>query len=410
MLALCLLAFLPLQDPPPPPPDQFIVGRNKRKVSGVLLRSTEDTLWIGKGTRVMELDAEKVRERSGPRVVYPQYISRLYEDYSKGANAERSLALVDWCRENGLTRDLRFHYLRALVDDPDNEVAHQALGHRRLRGRWRGKVGNGRSISWQELQEYHMDVATPWEIDTFHFHVRGAGRLIEVLNACADLEHLYRAYFQTFQESVGFYELQKPIEVLIYPDADSFPEQANTLDAYWDPSGRQLYTYFRDGKASLLRREGTIAILHATVREHARDEPDLPGWIEEGIAAYMEACMEGPPGSSSFNPDRVNFELFEAHVYHENPDSLTRVLNYSPGDFSASSNQMLKYGQSYTLAHFLLHGGDEKQLEGFSRFLISCYDRKGSMSHFKNAMEIRDLDPLEEAWTTYAQTRLGEGS
>ena len=40
-----------------------------------------------------------------------------------------------------------------------------------------------------------------------------------------------------------------------------------------------------------------------------------------------------------------------------------------------------------------------------NRFLASVFERKGSSSHFKDAMGIRDWDDFEERWIAYLEER-----
>ena len=82
---------------------------------------------------------------------------------------------------------------------------------------------------------------------------------------------------------------------------------------------------------------------------------------------------------------------------------MQRVLNYQKSDYFASTDQDLKYAQSYGLVYYLLHSGDDELRDGMNRFLSSVFERKGSSSHFKDAMSIRDWDDFEKGWVAYLQ-------
>ena len=58
-------------------------------------------------------------------------------------SAGACLELAEWCREQGLLRDVNFQYYRVLALEPANATAHEALGHFQRRGQWMVKVGNG---------------------------------------------------------------------------------------------------------------------------------------------------------------------------------------------------------------------------------------------------------------------------
>ena len=399
---LCVMALAWGGDPPP----DKIQFKDGGSVEGVILRVEEDELFVAHGTRIRSYPLDDVDLLEGPRVAFPEYVERLRKTFEE-PSAAACLELAEWCRQQGLLRDVDLQYWHTLTLDPENETAHTALGHFRRRGRWMVKVGNGGVIKWSDLAERRADFHDPWELTSAHFEVQAAGRLDEVVAACADLEQHYLAFFKTLQEPAGFYEVQAPIKVRLYPDRDSFPSQSSLLDAYFDRANRALYSYFIDGEGSRLTHEATHALLYYTARELGRKEPKLPGWIDEGLACYFEAALTGAPGARRFEPGRRDTERIEAHAHAEDPDGIVRVLNYDAGDFGASTGQARKYGQAYTLTYFLLHSSDPDRKEGFLRYIASVYQSQGSMSHFKNAMGVRDLDDLEEAWQDFVQRLAG---
>ena len=131
--------------------------------------------------------------------------------------------------------------------------------------------------------------------------------------------------------------------------------------------------------------------------------PGLPGGLEVGRARYRAASLDGPPGASVLEPGTLDAASFRDHDRAEEKDDLTRVLNYQTSDFGASTGQIRRYAESYTLTHFLLHGDDGDHAEGFARFLTLGYRGQGSMSHFKKAFGVRKLDGIEQAWEAYVR-------
>ena len=80
-----------------------------------------------------------------------------------------------------------------------------------------------------------------------------------------------------------------------------------------------------------------------------------------------------------------------------------RLLALSTGDYQASSGRDLKYAQSYTLVHFLLHGDERAHREGFLEFLRSLYQGKGSATDLKRCLKA-DWRKLGASWQAYVKT------
>ncbi len=410
MLACALLlASLPLSDPISDLPDTLYRLRGK-ELSGIILRTDPDqnTVWFAQATKVKEYSLDSIRGLSGPRVVYPEFAKRLHRLFGSTAEAKDALQLAKWCEENGLLRDLKFLRLWALVLDPANQEAHQALGHKMVNGRWMVRFGNGGRSDWPSYLTRHLQDDDPWEVRTSHFFLRAAGPLGDVIQACADLEATYAAFFRFFQNRIGFFEVREEIPVYVYSSRSAFPPLSNNLDTYFHEETRSVRSYFSDGRPVNLYHETTHALVYFTTRELSRRDPDTPGWLDEGLAQYMANSLFGRPGAPDFQPGRIDAILFRAHARAKEPDGMQRVLNYQSGDFGASTNQTLHYAESYTLLHFLLHGGDEEQQGKTFAFLHSAWLGKNSPSHFKKIFGLRRLDRLEELWQTYVQENAPE--
>jgi hypothetical protein len=402
-LIIALLCGLLGEDPPQ---DTVTLTRGK-PLKGVILRHDAGGLWLAKKTRIKHYPLEEVVNTEGPRTVRQEYLKKLKTAFSEVPDADTSFALSQWCQKNELLREVNLHLWRALLIDPKHEAAHKALDHKRWRGLWRIPTQGRGKISLGDLREYRRtDFSHAWKFTTTHFDIRCAGDLPDLVRLCADLEFLYDAYYSTFQEIIGFWEAQQPILIHIYPDKASMPNLANTVDAYYHKASRTVHTYFHDGIAKELIHETTHALLAQSIREFARNDPAIPGWLNEGLAEYMEVSFAGSPGKPDYEAGRENPKHFEVHAKHKRADSIQRVLTYDSGEFMASTDQSLKYAQSYNLVQYLLHGAEEERKEGFLRFLQSVYERKGSSSHFKKALGLKDWDDFEEDWMKWLRTQI----
>jgi hypothetical protein len=386
-----------------PPPDTIQLTKGK-PIQGIVLRSDENGVWLAQKSRIKHFELTEVVSMSGPRVIYPEYLDKMRAEFREPPDAERSTAMGNWCRENGLLRDADIYFWRALLDDTNYGPAHEALGHRKNRGIYQIPVKGKGKMDFQELREYHgSHFQDGWQITTAHFDIQASCDLPDILNACADLEQMYQAYFQAFQSIVGFWEIRDPMRVQIYPTRDDMPPLSGTIGAYFKNDTRTLYCYFKDGVAEGLMHESVHAITHGSIREFARNDPAVPGWFWEGTANYFAKGMSGNPGDRTFIPNRPHMEFFETQREHDNPDSIQRVMNYQSSDFMASTGQKLKYAESYTLMYYLLNSDDPEMLEKCHTFIASVYERKGSSTHFKKIMGIRKWDDFQDDWWDYIQ-------
>lgn len=410
---LCLIAPIDVEitvgGDEEPPPDVIELAKGKPQ-EGIVLRIDEGGVWLAQKSRIRHYELTEVVGMSGPRVVYPEYLEKMRAEFREPPNAERSTEMGNWCLENGLVRDAEIYFWRALLDQTNYAPANEALGHKKKRGVYQIPVKGKGKMSFQELCEYRKaDFKDGWEITTAHFNITAACDLSDLLNACADLELVYEAYYKNFQSIVGFWEMRQPMNVQIYANRDDMPTLSGNVGAYFKHNSRTLYCYFKDGVAEGLIHEAVHAVTHGSIREFARDEPSVPGWFWEGSADYFAKALTGNPGDRNFTPDQPDMELFEALQKHPKPDTIQRVMNYQAGDFMASTDQQLKYASSYALFFYMMNSGDEEQLEKFHTFMASIYDRKGSSTHFKKILEIRDWDDFQDDWWKYVNSIKSQG-
>jgi len=391
-----------------PPPSPFpqetasdeITLTSGKKIKGIILSISDDEVVIGNGSKRKSYSRDKVADITGPRAAFPKYIQKLNNLFTAGITAKEANQLASWCSENGLHRDVDFLHYAALVAEPDNEVAHQSLGHTQAKSGWQARTRQGARISWDRWVKRREDFSDGWEIATSHFDITAGGTMAATVVAAAELEQLYATFYEQFQAAAGFYELQEPIKVNIYPDRKAYPPLSNNADAYWDNDSRILVTYFDEaGSASRLLHEACHALMDMSARELGRKQASFPGWLMEGLACWMETTLSGRAGALMFDPAKLNLDYFKAHHGARKRDGLTRVLNYGSGDFLSSTGQNRRYAQSYTLVHFLQESGDDELRQQFMGFLHSAWSGKGSTSHFKKYFG-KKTDQLEKRWTT----------
>jgi hypothetical protein len=306
------------------------------------------------------------------------------------------LELAKTCDQGKLPHEARLFYWRILADEPDHEVANAALGHKRAGKSWRVPVSAG----WHKLDfadKLRASWGKAWRLRSEHFELRtDAGLRIAVLTLL-DLENFYRHLFDLFQKSLELHEVTEPIQVQVYRDKAEFPRLSDTVDAYFSPGDNIHFTFIGDdGRPLTLFHEATHAVIFNLGGSHKGRRTELPGWLNEGWADYMEGCLAGGKDG------RVKLDLARRCDYRignlraeKDPYSLRRVINFKTSDFAASSKQKLKYAQSYALFLYMMEGESGKYSERFLGYMKDALVGKASASAFRSVFR-KEMKTIEK--------------
>jgi hypothetical protein len=317
-------------------------------------------------------------------------------------NAVELANLARRASENGLPGEAEAFWWRLLVLDPAHEEAHRALGHRKRGEGWAIPVKT-RQVDWAKRLELARDWGSAWELTSLHYALRSNLSLAESVDVLFDLERFLRAFYRLFGSDLGLYDLTRPLQVYLHADRASYPEKSNETGLF-DTEADIVHVNAEQGlHFDLLVHEGTHQLLYDTAfRARVAGTGELPTWLDEGLACYVAAGVTRAP-AFVFEPQRLEVRHFRLQAEAKKPIDLTRVLSLSVGDYFASSERDLKYAESYSLVHFLLHGGEGRYRAGFLDYLRGVYAGKGSATDLKRALDV-DWRPLEEEWNAYARS------
>ncbi|MFT5155169.1 MAG: hypothetical protein ACI841_005180, partial [Planctomycetota bacterium] len=307
--------------------------------------------------------------------------------------------------EQGLPFEADLHWWQALMTNPSYTPAHEALGHRKRRGSW-VIPHRGRSYPLDRLQEERADWGGAWEFSTTHFDLRSNLELPDVVESCWGAERVYRAFFDLFGTELELYEITEPMSLWLHADSPSYRDPGSGRSAYFsDTENRVSIDASRGLTLRTVVRETTHQLLYNASRSKG-GSGSIPAWVDEGLAQYMETVVDVRRGATSLTPARANGRLFATHALSGKPYRLSRVLTFANGDYWSSTRLGLKYAQAYTLVHFCLHGGGGAYREAFMSYLRGAFQGKGSSTHFKKAIGIRERE-LEKAWVAYVAASTG---
>jgi hypothetical protein len=127
---------------------------------------------------------------------------------------------------------------------------------------------------------------------------------------------------------------------------------------------------------------------------------ELPAWLEEGIAAYMEGHRISPEsGEPVFTPWR-NFERFgelRDAVRRGRMVPVDQILNSTAQEYLADGRERLLtyYAQVWALVHYLREGEDGAYSTGLSRLLSDCVSGRTVESLRKAPMTPDEARALE---------------
>ena len=392
-LALALLAA-PTQE------KDRVELENGRVLEGTVVYEDDTTVLLRKGSRDQEIEKEKVKSVESRARALNALLDAFVDANAWSVEDEARLAAM--ARDSNLPFMERLFWWRVVVLDPQSGQANESLGHRRKSKAWRVKHGR-KSMTLEKAREAASDFGNGWEFRTTHFLLRTNLELEAALDLALDLERLYMGFFDLFQVPLRLLEVGELMEVHVHADQGSFPEQSDQV-GYFLPSDRITRVLATAaGYRTVFFHELVHQLIHFTaVRERTRNGAVAP-WVDEGLAIYIASAVRGDPGKIELIPEAHDSRWFGEHAGAPKPLNLSRVLNLSVGDYIASSDRNLKYAQSYTLVHYLLHGDDGSMRQDFLDYLRSSYEGRGSPSDFKKQLSIRKTDDFEESWEAYVK-------
>jgi len=266
-------------------------------------------------------------------------------------------------KEMNLAGEAELYSWRMLLGKREHEPAHVALGHKKRGKSWVLPL-DGRWVDWDKRLELSKDWGSAWELTSLHYELRSNLPLPTSLDALLDIERIYRAFYEIFGAELALYDVCRPMCVHLHADAASYPE-IGTEVGFYEPDTDTLRVNASRGLVfGTLAHELTHQLLHDTAFRERNDGGCIPPWLDEGLADYMEAGVQST-SPLVFVAGKPQAYQFQAHAGAKDPFDLTRVLAFSSGDYGASSDRELKYAQSYTLVHFLLHGLNGRYRAGF---------------------------------------------
>lgn len=378
--------------------NDLIVLRSGKELRGRIVFEDEGKVVLRANTRDTPIERKEIERLESRR----RYLDDLLDndrEWHPHDPGELEL-LAAQAQEMGLTGEAQVYAWRRLLRERGNEAAHRALGHTKRGRAWVLPLG-GRWVVWEKRFELAEDWGSAWELASLHYELRSNLPLARNLDVLLDLERFYREFFALFGAELVLYDVCRPMRVHLHADAASYPEIAQEVGRY-EPDTDILRVKATQGlDFPTLAHELTHQLLQNTAFRERNDDGCIPPWLNEGLAEYMAAGVQST-APLVFVAGHPQTYSFQEHARAKDPFDLARVLSLSTSDYDASSGRMLKYAQSYTLVHFLLHGLKGKHRAGFFEYLRLVYRGRGSSTDLKNCLDI-EWRELEKDWQAYVR-------
>jgi hypothetical protein len=185
------------------------------------------------------------------------------------------------------------------------------------------------------------------------------------------------------------------------------PDQATTFLNL----GRGGFTTRGTSVLYYIGRKDTLAIAaHEGWHQYSQRSlgNQLPLWLEEGIATYMEGYTTYPDGLPRFRPwkNLERYHTLRRAVRAQRLIPLSELLQRTPQAFlvDGKTQLLVYYAQVWALVHFLAEGEDERYRDALRRILIDA--SRGKLSGRQAVAGSRRLGP--GVLTTYVDPDLAD--
>ncbi len=158
--------------------------------------------------------------------------------------------------------------------------------------------------------------------------------------------------------------------------------------------GRGGYTTRGTSVLYYIGRSDTLAIAaHEGWHQYSQRTfgNQLPIWLEEGIATYMEGYVSHPDGNPKFRPwaNLERYHTLRNAVRAGRLIPLEELLQRSPQSFldTGKNKLLIYYAQVWSLAHFIAEGEHGRYREGLQQVLLDA--ARGRLAARRTSSSIR---------------------
>ena len=137
--------------------------------------------------------------------------------------------------------------------------------------------------------------------------------------------------------------------------------------------------------------------------------PDLPIWVNEGIAQYFEDGIKTPKRMLFDIANGKRLAIVQNAIENGSAIDFDRILTMTNGEWltTLATNPQsagLLYQQAWSMAFFLINGDNGKYRSAFERYLIAVGKGVESAKAFSEAFGVQNTDPFRKAWERWVES------
>lgn len=244
---------------------------------------------------------------------------RFFEARTPSLEVGEQWKLAEQAESVGLPEIAALQAYSVLLEDPNWDLAHRSLGHKKKKGRWQLTCQDGTLLRAVGRDAFPVKKNGVLELRSPHYVVRSRGGLSRTLNAIFDLERLYVQWMKTFRGPLNPPEVLRPLAIEIYADRESMPGLSSKewKAPYFDVQGDgKVFTFFPFEGAERPKNLFGLAIEQLLYTLHnLKGDPKAPicrprvtnhrsaVWLEIGLGFWFHRRFLGEPGYASLTED-----------------------------------------------------------------------------------------------------------
>ncbi|MBL8728031.1 MAG: DUF1570 domain-containing protein [Planctomycetes bacterium] len=398
VLAGAVTSLVPLAAQSTPARDTVRLD-NGSEVRGRVLRVDAKVVVVRVGSVDRTIRRDQVQSFTSVASHHRELMARWRDTATTDATA--LLALATTAEQQDLPHEAKLLRWYAVLLRPEDAAIHAALGNREQGGRFRVEI-DGKWVPFADADALGEDFDDAWKLRSEHFTIRCAAGLRTGLDTLMELEALYWRFHDLFGPSLQLLELVEPIDVRLYRTRKQMPNVSNNVGAYFSRSEPALFTCVENGRPCALVHEATHGLLYHFFVRAAKARGDLPGWLDEGWAEYIDGLAQARvPGKPTFlerSTKPGHLQTLAAARQQDDLYGVHRLLNFKSSDFGASSHQDTKYAQAWALFRYLFEHPDDALRAQFVDYLQQAAAGKGQASSFRRIFARQERQLETEPW------------
>lgn len=253
-----------------------------------------------------------------------------------------------------------------------------------------------------------------------HYHIHTNLTKAETVPFGRHMDAIYDQYAKRFADYASTAQVDKFMPLYLFRTQQQYNDFLAQHGIKAEGSGGMFFVTHRlEGLATWAgdaRRSRTFATLqHEGFHQFAWAHlgPNLPVWMNEGLAQYFEDAVIIDRGMELGLADPHRIETVREALMTRNAVAIDELLRLNSTQWSSAlradaSRSGLLYAQSWSLVYFMIHGEDGQYRRPFETYLRLISEGSTHDRAFRFAFNVNDVSHLETQWRRFALAQRAE--